>query len=327
MGGIGRRGFLRLSAAVAGLGMVGVAPAPATALRWEGVALGARASLTLYDPDRHRAARLLQVVIAELSRLEDIFSLYRPRSALVRLNRDGRLDYPPMALVQLLSRAQAWSDLSAGAFDVTVQPLYALYRDHFARGGADADGPDAAAVAACRARIGYRYLDVDPRRIVLGRPGMAVTLNGIAQGFITDRLADLLAEAGMEHVLADLGEIRALGPHADGRPWQVGLRNPQSGDVAEVVALTRGAVASSAGAGTVFDTNGRFHHLIDPRSGRPANRVAGVTVRGPRATDADALSTALLVAGATLPDAALAAAGPGELFITAADGQVRHRRL
>ena len=120
----------------------------------------------------------------------------------------------------------------------------------------------------------------------------------IAQGYITDRIADLLADAGMTNVLLDIGESRALGSHPSGRPWRIGLRRadrPQT--VASQIELVDRAVATSAGIASPFEPTGTHHHLFDPRLGRPAPTADQISVTAPNATMADALSTALSVAG------------------------------
>src|SRR5690606_33904156 len=123
-----------------------------------------------------------------IARLERIFSLYRADSDLCRLNRDGRHDAPPLELVELLSLAASVSAASGGAFDVTVQPLWLRYAEHFAAVDADPAGP---ALDDLLALVDWRGVSVDAGRVALARPGMAITLNGIAQGYITDRVADL----------------------------------------------------------------------------------------------------------------------------------------
>ena len=130
---------------------------------------------------------------------------------------------------------------------------------------------------------------------------MAVTLNGIAQGDITDRVAKLLATEGLTNSLIDLGEMRALGEHPEGRPWRVGVKDPfDSGSLVTQLNLTNRAIATSSVTGTVFDTSGRQHHLFDPKSGRPSHGLISASVIARRATDADAFSTALLTADAPL---------------------------
>lgn len=292
-----RRRFLAISAAAAGAALMpGVLRAAAAEPHvWRGAALGADAQIRLHHPDRAEADRLIRLCLDEVARLEKVFSLYRADSALARLNREGELRDPPGDLVRLLEEAVAWGRRSEGAFDVTVQPLWQLYAGHFARPGADPAGPPTAAVEAARRLVDYRDLRVSAERISFARRGMAVTLNGIAQGYVTDRVAERLRAEGMTRVLVDLGEIRALDGHPDGRPWSVGLEDPLRGGPGATLAVENRAVATSGGYGTRFDAAGRFTHLFDPASGRSAAGWAAVTVLAPDATTADALSTALSV--------------------------------
>ena len=293
-----RRRFLAVAAAAAGFPLVAAAArAEAAHLhRWSGIALGAAAEIVLHDADGVRARRLIARCVAEIDRLEDVFSLYRPESALSRLNRDGRIPAPPLDLVALLAEARVYSERTEGAFDATVQPLWRLHAAHFARPGADARGPAEAEIARARALVDYRAVDIRPGEIRFARPGMAVTLNGIAQGHITDRVAALLQDAGMVDVLLDIGEVRALGRHPEGRPWRVGLRRAAAPEtVARTVTLADRAMATSAGIASPFEPSGRHHHLFDPATGRPAPGTGQVSVIASRATAADALSTALAV--------------------------------
>lgn len=292
-----RRRFIAISAAAAGAALVpGAAPARIAPVRWRGVALGATASLDLVHPDRAVAERAIDTAIAEVHRLEAVFSLYRPDSALVRLNRAGALDQPPLDLVRCLSDAGHYAERTGGAFDPTVQPLWTLYSRHFANDDADPAGPPPAAVARAVALVDYRKLAVTPARIAFAKPGMAVTLNGIAQGYITDRVTELLREQGFTNVLVNMGEIRGSGRKDGGDSWMAGIEDPRGGkDLLRRVALDNTAIATSAGSGTPFDRTGRFHHLFDPHSGASAAEWDTVSVVAATATEADALSTGFSV--------------------------------
>lgn len=297
-----RRRFLGIAATAAGLALLPAGLRAASAgdgvpvRTWRGAALGADACLQFAHPDPAEADRLIGVCLEEVARLERVFSLYRPESALARLNRDGALDAPPADLVRLLSETVDFGRRTDGAFDPTVQPLWQLYAGHFGRPGADPQGPPAAAVRAALGLVDYRNLRVEPGRTGFARRGMAVTLNGIAQGYVTDRVAERLKAEGMDRVLVDMGEIRALGHHPAGRPWTVGLKNPaDEARTVETLEVADMAVATSGGYGTLFDPAGRFTHLFDPASGGCAREWLAVTVLAPDATTADALSTALSV--------------------------------
>lgn len=271
-----RRRFLAITAGAAALAGQ---PAAASTHRWRGVALGAPASITLDHPE---AARLVEAARTEIARLEAIFSLHRPDAALVRLNAAGRMAGPPVELVDLLGLCGAIHAATDGAFDPTIQPLWTLHAESWARGGP----PGAQALEACRARIGWRHVRVAPGEIAFARRGMALSLNGIAQGYIADRVATLLAAEGLTEALIETGEIRALGGRPAGGPWRVGL----PGDGA--IGLRSAAIATSAPLGTVFDPAGRVGHILDPRTGRPGGTWGSVSVIAPRAAVADALSTA-----------------------------------
>lgn len=269
-------------------------PAP-TVLRWQGTALGAPARIELHGIEPERARRAIEASLEQLARLEAVFSLFDPESALSRLNRDGVLHEPPLELVEVLGFARTLAMLSDGAFDPTIQPLWlAVARDATRQER-----------AAARRLVDWRKLEVGPEAVALRRRGMAVTLDGIAQGYLTDRVAGLLYAHGVERVLVDLGELRALGPHPEGRPWRIGRQGLPA------VELGDGAVATSA---SVVDGRPR---ILDPRTGEPPADRAPVTVLAPEAVVADGLSTVLAVVGPAQA-AGLLRAFPGARVLAAA---------
>lgn len=260
---------------------------------WRGAALGADAMIQLHHPDAPVARRLIARALVEVSRLERVFSLYDEQSAISRLNRAGSLDDPPAELVMLLGQSEQFSQLTAGAFDATVQPLWDLYSKHFTGVDPDPNGPQPAAIEAVLQHVGHAAVEVDARRIRFARPRMAITLNGIAQGYITDCIVDLLRQEGIDRSLVDMGEIRAIGARPDGGPWIVGLEDPAApGHTAQRIAIDNQAVSTSGGYGTLLDPAGRFNHIFNPATGRTSWRYASVSVVATTATAADALSTA-----------------------------------
>ena len=152
-------------------------------------------------------------------------------------------------------------------------------------------------------RVGYQHLIVNSDRIAFAKRGMGLTLNGIAQGYITDRVVDLLRAGGIEQSLVDMGEVRALGCGPAGRPWSVGITDPEEPAlVLRTLDIVDQAVATSAGAALQFDAAGRFNHIFDPRTGACAHLHRLVTVVMPSATAADALSTALSIVASDSAD-------------------------
>ncbi|HEY0329132.1 MAG TPA: FAD:protein FMN transferase [Rhodopseudomonas sp.] len=290
-----RRRVITIAASAFGAAMIGRAGMARAAepLRWQGQALGAQVSLEIYHPDRNAAARLVARSIAEVRRLEQQFSLYQADSAICELNRRGMLVAPDPDMVALLQASLGFAQLTGGAFDPTVQPLWSLYAAHFSAEHPDPAGPSADSLAEALAKVGHDGLAVSPDRVALTRRGAGLTLNGIAQGFATDKVVALLRGAGLSTTLVDMGEIRAIGARPDGAPWRIGLADPdQVGVLTETIEIVDRAVATSAGAGFRFDHEGRFTHLFDPKTGRSPSRYRSVSVLAPTATEADALSTA-----------------------------------
>lgn len=316
---LNRRRAIGITAAAAGLALLpidGRGFAIAEEVTWQGQALGAPAMLRIHHHDREHALRLVESVAAEVRRLERIFSLYRDDSDLVRLNRQGMLLAPPFELVELLQLASRYWELSGGAFDPTVQPLWNAYRAHFSTPDADPAGPPAAALETALARTGFDGVRFDTSRIDFRRPRMALTLNGIAQGYITDRITALLRAGGIETCLVDIGETRGVGHHRDGGGWRIGIADPSgSGQHLDVLEVVDRAVATSSPSGFVFDAGGRFNHLIDPRSGHSARRYASVTIVATDATIADGLSTACSLMDPDAIEAAIAALPETEVHL------------
>ncbi|MCF1494475.1 FAD:protein FMN transferase [Agrobacterium vitis] len=294
--GIRRRRAICIMAAAVGLPLLGVssaARATAQPVVWTGQALGASATIILNVEDRDKAARLIRQVVAEVSRLEDVFSLYRPHSALSELNRTGALAAPPSELVALLKASRSFYDATGGLFDPTVQPLFALYARHFSALAADPAGPSEHARQTVLARIGFDAVLFNRDRIAFARPDMALTLNGIAQGYITDRVVELLQNEGISSSLVNMGEDRAIGSKPDGSAWRIGLAQSEAASVPDaVVTIINRAVATSSAAGFRFDAKGRFGHILHPRLGSIQERFARMTVVASDAVTADGLSTA-----------------------------------
>jgi thiamine biosynthesis lipoprotein len=288
-----RRRMIGISAAAAGMALLPPhGKAAQEAVTWQGEAMGAQASLVIHHPDRAKAERLAEATVAEVRRLERIFSLYREDSDLTLLNRQGFLVTPPSEMVDILRQSQAAWELTGGAFDPTVQPLWELYRRHFSTPGASEAGPASDAVRDCLTRVGLGRVACSQDRIGLPAPGSALTFNGIAQGYVTDRIVELLKAGGIEHSMVDMGESRAIGSALGNRPWRVGLSDPlDSARILKVLDIEDRAVATSSPFGFRFDKEGKFSHIIDPRNGATPQRHASVTVVAGQAALADALST------------------------------------
>lgn len=277
---VSRRRFISILAGLPILaGASSLRAEPNTFFRWHGIALGAEAEIWLDHP---QAAEITDRAAAEIARLEAIFSLNRSDSALARLNAQGRLDAPPFELLECLGLSGRIHSATSGLFDPTVQPLWALY----ARSHAEGHSPQPADLSRALQLVNWSGTKFDETAIQLS-PGAALTLNGIAQGYIADRIADFLRAQGLSDVLVNTGEYRALGAMPDGEPWPVRLA---AGGTVELVGR---ALASSSPLGTTFDPEGRIGHILNPTTGLPAPaRWRNVSISSSSAALADGLSTA-----------------------------------
>ena len=292
-----RRQALRVALGLGALAALGGAAATA-GLRWqrrELIGFGTTLSLEAAHADDATLTAALDDAVRALQRIEAQMSLYRDDSALVRLNRDGRLALPPPQLRELLGIAQDVARRSDGAFDPTVQPLWLAFAD----AQAEHRLPTPAEVAAARARVDWRGLRLEADGGVrLARPGMGVTLNGIAQGYAADRVRAVLAAHGVADALVDAGEFAMAGRNPQGRRWALGIADPLAEGrlLARLFADGR-CVATSGDDQTVFSPDHRHHHIFDPHTGWSPTGLAGVTVAADSGALADALTKVMFVAG------------------------------
>src|SRR6476659_6928639 len=173
-----RRRMIAIAAATAGSAFVsgGRRAWAGEAVRWRGSALGAQVSIDIFHHDREEAERIVQICLAQVRRLERQFSLYQADSAICALNRSGILVAPEPDMVTLLKASLQFSELSDGAFDPTVQPLWRLYAEHFSSEKPDPDGPPAERLTEALAKVGRSGLRVGEERVALVRHGAAITL-------------------------------------------------------------------------------------------------------------------------------------------------------
>ena len=297
---ITRRRAITVLAAAAGLSLLAKTnQANARLLRWEGTTLGAPSTIQLYHTDEAKARAAIDAAQGELARLEAIFSIYRADSAISALNRDGVLENAPAEFVELVAHAKDLASISDGVFDPTIQPVWQLYLSHFTAATVDPAGPSRKDLDAALALVNWRDIQIDAaaRRVSFARPGMALTLNARAQGFITDKVATVLRSHGFTQMLVDMGEPRAISTKPDGSAWRIGIANPadQSKAITEIDVVDK-CVSTSGGYGTIFDAEGKFTHIIDARTGQTAPAMLGVTVVADTATIADGLATTLILA-------------------------------
>lgn len=277
----------RLSAAATLAGPTGLQTVTRTS-----VALGSSVSITALNRSKEQAQRAVDAAFSELEMVDELMSIYRPHSQVSLLNRQGFLDNPHPYLLEVLNKSQSVARQTNGAFDITVQPLWDLYAAASKAGRL----PDPAALAATLARVDWKAIELSPQRITLGHPGMAITLNGIAQGYAADRALAALRKSGIEHALINTGELAAIGAKADGQPWSVGIQHPRQKDAYIALAKLDGrCLATSGDYETSFSPDHSANHIFDPATGRSPQAFSSVSIAAATGIDADALSTALFV--------------------------------
>ncbi|WP_147113902.1 FAD:protein FMN transferase [Tateyamaria sp. syn59] len=257
-----RRRFLAVAACFA------ATPALAQRHGWAGRAFGAKVSIELHGP-ADVAGPALQEARALIAEIEGLFSLYDPASELAKLNAKGARKVPAR-FTDLMRIADAAHQVTGGLFDPTVQPLWRAL----------VDGGD---VEAAQAGIGWDQVTRQGSYVTIA-PGQALTFNGIAQGFATDLVSDMLRARGFERTLVNVGEHRGTGG-----PWRLGLSDPSHGMLAMRTIENR-AVATSSPMATPVGPNGHIVHSVQ------LPRWSTVSVEADTAAMADALSTGLVLA-------------------------------
>lgn len=255
---------------------------------------GTTLSLTVAHTDPAMAQFALDVAVADIHHVEAQMSLFNPKSALSQLNAQGFLAQPHPDLLKVLQLAQVVSEKSQGAFDVTVQPLWTVFAEAQALGRL----PTAEAVAQARQHTGWQHVTLDPARISFTRPDMAITLNGIAQGFAADLVQTHWRRVGIAHALINTGEWAALGQSQTAGDWRLGIADPRDAQkLMKNIALHGKSVATSADSQTFFSADFKHHHIFNPHTGYSPVDVASVTVAADSCALADALTKVMFVAG------------------------------
>ena len=259
--------------------------------------MGTRVHAELWHEDAAAAKRLLAAVMAEMHRIDDAYSPFKPESELSKLNRrapKGWVEVSP-ELFELLEHSRRVSELTGGAFDVTYASV-GRYYDY--RQG---KRPDEEQIRRAVEAIDYRHVELEPsgRRVRYRRPEVYVDLGGIAKGFAVDRCIAILRRAGVRHASVSAGGDSYILGDRRGEPWTVGVRDPrEESAMTAVLPLLDTAMSTSGDYERFFVEDGvRYHHILDPETGRSASGARSVTILGPSTTFTDALSTSVFVLG------------------------------
>ncbi|MBL8200169.1 MAG: FAD:protein FMN transferase [Chromatiales bacterium] len=259
--------------------------------------MGTKVEIQLWAGSEAAARPLLAAGMAEFDRIESWMSTYREDSEISRVNRLAARE-PVKASAELfgvVAKSLELSALSDGAFDITFDSVGKLYDF---RSGVR---PDADAIQQRLPDINYRHVLLDPAALTIRftKEGTRINLGGIGKGYSCERVIELLRKAGVTNALVNAGgDTRLLGDRR-GKPWVVGIRDPDDGQHwVTRLALEDEAISTSGDYERYFDEDGvRYHHILDPKSGKSASGLRSVTVIGPDATMTDGLSTSVFVLG------------------------------
>ncbi|MFH1834778.1 MAG: FAD:protein FMN transferase [Methanobacteriota archaeon] len=259
--------------------------------------IGTFITVTVYSQDENSALKAINSSFERMSELGDELSHYSKTNQVFQLNSIGFGNLIPVSsdLGIVINKSLQYSELSDGAFDVTVQPLVNLW----SRVGSNGSYPKEFEVELLRGFVDYRNLEFNGSHAWFKKYNMSVTFGGIAKGYIVDQGLEVLRSMNVSHALINAGgDIGVYGGKPGGGGWSLALQNPRDkSDYITVIEISDGAVATSGDYERYYTEDKKVHHIIDPRTGYSATELISATIIAPTATDADALSTAVFVLG------------------------------
>jgi thiamine biosynthesis lipoprotein len=288
--------------------------------------MGTRIAVEVWHDDPAEATKAIDAVIAEMHRVDALMSTYKPESQLSRVNREaaaGPVRVDP-ELARLVARALVFSGMSGGAFDITYASVGYLYDYRAGRHPTDAE------IEAALPAINWRHVAVDlpASTIRFLRPGVRIDLGGIAKGHAVDSSVAILAARGIRQATVTAGgDSRIIGDRG-GRPWIVGIRHPDDRErVIARIPLEDAAISTSGDYERYFDEDGvRYHHIIDPKTGRSAHGVRSVTIIAPESTLAEGLTKSVFILGPEKGLPIVEAQPDCDAVVVMADGRVLYSK-
>lgn len=264
------------------------------------VLMGTQFRITVADRDSSAAVINIHKAIDEIVRIENLISEWRPHTQISEVNRNAGIKPVKVdgEVFGLIRRAVQYSLLSGGAFDVSTAAMDRVWRFD----GSMTRLPSEEEMKASVRNVNYRNIVLDSIQstVFLSEKGMKIGFGSIGKGYAADRGRALLKSLGVEGGLVDAsGDMSAWGVRPDGEPWTVGIRNPfKRHKMAGVLKLEEESVATSGNYEKFSEIDGvRYSHIINPKTGMPAVGLTSVTVYGPSAEFANALSTSVMVLG------------------------------
>jgi thiamine biosynthesis lipoprotein len=260
--------------------------------------MGTLVEIVVSQAESKKAEEATEAAFREVQRIDFLMSNYREDSEISRINRNAGQKETRISpnTLKVIERALEFSSLSAGAFDITIGPVFRLW--NFREG----KFPEEKNLRENLKKVDYRKIKVDRLRssVLLQEQGMEIDLGAIAKGYAVDCASAVLKEKGIKNFLVNAGgDLKINGAKEKGVPWAIGIRHPRlPSQMIAKLSPRQAGVATSGDYEKFFVKKGeRYHHLLNPSTGTPARECQSVTVMAPSAMDADALATTVFVLG------------------------------
>ncbi len=261
--------------------------------------MGTEVTITVVARSHEEGEAAIEAGMAELRRLDAMMSLYKDDSEITKVNLAAGKNPVKVSpeMIEVVEHAAEISKLSGGAFDVTVGPLVVLWQMRLKEGKTPTD----AEIARVRPLVNYQNIVIDKKAstIFLKKPGMIMDFGGM-KGYIADRVAYLFKKRGINNaIIAVAGDIWVLGHREDGKPWRIGVQHPRDHDKTLTVLDLSDKYISTSGdyERFVIKENKRYHHIIDPRTGKPSKGTISATLIGDKGAIIDPLTKVPFILG------------------------------
>jgi FAD:protein FMN transferase len=262
--------------------------------------LGSPFEMSVVAKDTVQGNYYIDLAVAEVKRVEYLISDWIPTTQISQVNKNAGIKPVKVdkEVFDLVGRAIKVSQITSGAFDISYASMDKIWKFD----GSMKEMPTEEAIKKSVSKIGYQNIILDPKEqtIYLKNEGMKLGLGGIGQGYIADKVKELLFSKGCTSGIVNVsGDINAWGNQPYGKPWTVGIVNPlNKNKIFATFPLENSAVETSGSYEKFVVFNGiRYSHIIDPRTGYPANGVVSVSVFAKQTEIADALATGIFVLG------------------------------
>jgi len=259
--------------------------------KWTGTVLNNNVSLEIHSNEGKNNSLIYSQIKSFINQADDIFNLQNPDSEIVKLNKNKKLQNPSPYLIEVIKKSQILSEQTNGNFDITVQPLWTHYYSHFILNG-KSNFPDDEILKNIKQSINWQNVVIENNTVIL-KNDASITLNGIAQGWITDKVVEIINKNNIKNTLVDFGETFASGSYEGKRPWNIQIQSSEG--INTVIKLTNKAVATSSASGTMFEPTKKYNHIFNPKTGLSTTNFDTVSIISNKAWLSDCIATSALL--------------------------------